>query len=200
MIKTIVFDIGNVLSQFNYKEHFRKFATDDIIYKKLLQATVLSPEWNELDRGVWGEEVILEHFIKNDPSIENVIRDMYSNMKGIMKEYDYSTEWILELKGKGYQVLVLSNFSELILRTNQEEMKFMKVIDGGILSFREKVIKPDMAIYELLMKQYDLKAEECVFLDDREENIQGAMNAGWKGILFTTQEDAIVKLNEYQVI
>jgi len=199
MIKTIVFDIGNVLSKFNYEEHLKQFVSSKEAYNKLVTATVNSKEWNELDRGVWTEQEILESFIKNDPSIEKEIRDMYAHMEGIMKEFDYATEWILELKKKGYQVLVLSNFSELILRTNRDQMKFLEVIDGGILSYKEHLIKPDAAIYQLLMKQYYLQPEECLFLDDREENVQGARAAGWQAIQFTDQQDAVEEMKKYQI-
>ncbi|MDD2971796.1 MAG: HAD family phosphatase [Lachnospiraceae bacterium] len=199
MIKNVVFDIGNVLSKFNYQEHFRKFAKDQETYERLLNATVMTPTWDELDRGVWGEQAIVDRFVEQDPGIEKEIRDMYAHMDGIMEEYPYSTEWIKSLQKRGYRVLIISNFSELILRTNRKEMKFMDVIDGGILSYREKVIKPDPAIYELLMRQYDLRAEECIFLDDRIENVEGARAVGFQGILVTSQEAAVAELETYLV-
>lgn len=198
-VKTIVFDIGNVLSQFCYEEHLKQFTEDETKYQKLLTATVMSPQWNELDRGVWTEQEIVDSFVKNDPSIEKEIRKMFAHMKGIMKEYDDSTEWILELKEKGYQVLVLSNFSDLILRTNRDQMKFLEVIDGGILSYREHVIKPDAGIYRLLMEQYDLKPEECIFLDDREENVQAAQAVGWNAIQFTDRKAAVEEMKKYGI-
>ena len=46
------------------------------------------------------------------------------------------------------------------------------------------MIKPDTDIYKWLMDKYTLKSEECIFIDDREENIQGAINVGMQGIVF----------------
>ncbi|MDD3204982.1 MAG: HAD family phosphatase [Lachnospiraceae bacterium] len=195
MIKNIIFDIGNVLSKFNYEEHFRKFASQEDIYQRLINATIFNPIWNELDRGVLAEEEILAEFIQKDPGISDEIQDMFQHMTGIVKEYDYATEWIEELKSRGYRVLVLSNFSKLVYEMNREELKFLKVVDGGILSYKEKLIKPDAAIYQLLMQQYQLVPEECVFLDDREENITAAKALGWSGILFTTKEKAVEELD-----
>ena len=137
----------------------------------------------------------MAEFIQKDPGISDEIQDMFQHMTGIVKEYDYATEWIEELKSRGYRVLVLSNFSKLVYEMNREELKFLKVVDGGILSYKEKLIKPDAAIYQLLMQQYQLVPEECVFLDDREENITAAKALGWSGILFTTKEKAVEELD-----
>ena len=58
-----------------------------------------------------------------------------------------------------------------------------------------KLVKPDREIYECLLKTYDLKAEECVFLDDRKENVEAARNIGMAGILFENYEQAWAELN-----
>ena len=54
----------------------------------------------------------------------------------------------------------------------------------GILSYEVKMIKPMPEIYRLLLERYALKPEECVFLDDSEENIEGARRAGIQTVLF----------------
>ena len=57
-------------------------------------------------------------------------------------------------------------------------------MEGGILSYRDKLIKPDRAVYELLLDRYGLKAQECVFLDDTEKNLPPAEALGIHTILF----------------
>lgn len=47
-----------------------------------------------------------------------------------------------------------------------------------------------------MLRRYDLKAEECVFIDDTEENAISAENLGFAGIVFTGYEDAVAKLDE----
>ena len=59
-----------------------------------------------------------------------------------------------------------------------------------------KLVKPDREIYEYLLKKYDLEAQECVFLDDRLENVEGARKVGMKGILFENYEQAWAELEE----
>ena len=125
--------------------------------------------WNEFDRGQLSDEEMLAGFIRNDPSVEKEIRQIFENMHGILTRADYAIPWIRELKAAGYQVLVLSNFSDKVARDNPDALDFLEYVDGGILSYRDGVIKPDPAIYRLLISRYDLKPEECVFLDDTQE-------------------------------
>ena len=79
---------------------------------------------------------------------------MFERLEGIIKQRDYAIPWIRELKESGYQVLVLSNFPKKVYELFQNEMTFLQEVDGGILSYQDQVIKPDKAIYNLLMSRY----------------------------------------------
>ncbi len=196
MIKTVIFDIGNVLVDFGWKTFFQKFCPDEATFDAFTRATVKSKEWNEIDRGIWTEQELLNAFIHNAPELKQIILKSFENLKGIITPYDYTIPWIRELKAKGLQVLVLSNFSEKFYKDCKEDMKFLEETDGGFLSYRVKLIKPDPAIYELLLERYHLKASECVFLDDLQHNIDAANSLGIHTILFTGKEDADRKLKE----
>ena len=200
MIKTIIFDIGNVLMDFNFQICFRAYAPDEETYQKILKATVQSPVWAEFDRGVWTDEEILEGFIQNEPSIESILRKMFERLEGIIRQRDYAIPWIKELKNRGYQVLVLSNFPKRVYELFQNEMTFLNEVDGGILSYRDKVIKPDKEIYTLLMERYDLIPQECVFLDDLEVNLNTAKELGMHTILFQTKELALDEMRKLNVL
>lgn len=200
MIKTIIFDIGNVLMDFNFQICFRAYAQDEETYQKIVKATVQSPVWAEFDRGVWTDEEILEGFIKNDPSIESILRNMFERLEGIIKQRDYAIPWIRELKKSGYQVLVLSNFPKKVYELFQNEMTFLQEVDGGILSYQDQVIKPDKEIYNLLMSRYQLNPQECVFLDDLKDNIKTAKELGMHTVLFTTKEEAQDELRKLNVL
>lgn len=194
MIKTIIFDIGNVLTAFAWKPFFESFGFEEATLAKIAKATVASPIWDENDRGVLTDEEILAGFIKNDPSIEKELRQVFANVKDILIRLDYAVPWIKELKSKGYQVLVLSNFSHKAYQDCGHALDFLKYVDGGILSFQEKLIKPDRAIYELLIERYHLIPSEAVFIDDLTANVEGARNAGLHSFVFHNQEQAIEEL------
>ena len=199
MIKNIVFDIGNVLAAFQWEEHFRQFGYPEDILKRLAKATVLSGMWGELDRRVLSEEELMELFSQNDPELEPVIRECLSTYCGMLRMYDYTIPWIRELRQKGYKVYYLSNMPAIASRDCAEELAFTDETDGGILSWTERIIKPDPAIYQLFLERYELKPEECVFLDDTEKNIKGACSVGMYGILFQSKEQACEELRKLKI-
>lgn len=199
MIKTVIFDIGNVLVGFQWKEFFQKLGYSQEILNKITLATVQSPVWSEYDRGCLTDEQVMEEFVKNDPSIETELRASLADIHGMLTRYDYAIPWITELKAKKYQVLVLSNFSHKAQTDCADVMDFLPYTDGGILSYQEKCIKPEPAIYEKLIARYNLNPKECVFLDDLQRNLDGAAAFGMHTILFQNQAQAKEELKKLGV-
>ena len=190
MIKTIIFDIGNVLAGFQWKNFYQSFPYTKEIQSRLAQATVLDESWNEFDLGRLSDEQIVQLFIQNDLELETEIRTIFQNVKGMVVRFDYAIPWITSLKQRGYQVLVLSNFSRMAHVDCAEALDFLEYVDGGILSYQDQVIKPMPEIYQLLLQRYHLKENECVFLDDVAKNLDGAAACGIHTILFEHREQA----------
>lgn len=194
MIKNIIFDIGNVLAAWGWREFYESFHYSPEVTERLAKATVLSPLWEEFDRGAMDEEVLLGKFIENDPGLEKEIRKVSENIHDMLKRYDYAIPWLQDLKSRGYKVYYLSNFSRQAHRECAHVLDFLPLMDGGILSYQEKLIKPDPAIYQLLLSRYGLKAGECVFLDDTLKNVEEARRQGMAGIVFHSREQATEEL------
>ncbi len=190
MIRNIVFDIGNVLADFCWEEYFNSFGFSEDTIKRIVKATVMSGVWDEFDRGAKSDEEILNAFIAEDPGIEKEIRLLFENVHDIVKKYDDSIPWIESLKEKGYKVYYLSNFAEKTARECADSLDFIPHTDGGILSYTVKLIKPMPEFYKMLLSKYDLDPEECVFIDDREVNCEGAIKAGMKAIVYKSREQA----------
>lgn len=199
MIKNIIFDIGNVLADFRWKEFLQDRGFDEEMVARIAKASVLSPVWFELDRGKWTDEEILQGFVDADPEIEKELHHAFDNVEGMVTIRDYAIPWLQELKAKGLKVWYLSNFSRKAERDCKESLAFLPYMDGGILSYKEQLIKPDAAIYELLLERYGLVAEECVFLDDTLPNVEAAKALGIHGIHFTTKDQAERELREFGV-
>ncbi|MDE5933584.1 MAG: HAD family phosphatase [Lachnospiraceae bacterium] len=199
MIRTIIFDIGNVLADFTWEAHYRRFGYTGSRLERLTKATVKNDAWNEYDRGALSDEEVLQKFIDSDPEMEADIRKCLANVEGMVARNDYAIPWIQELKQKGYQTLYLSNFSEKAARECAKALDFLPYMDGGILSWQEKVIKPMPEIYQLLIDRYQLIPEECVFMDDTQKNLTGAEAFGIHTILFKNQEQAREELRRLGV-
>ena len=190
MITTIIFDIGNVLAGFEWKAYFRKFGYSKEVLARIAKATVESKAWSEYDRGMLTDDEVLDEFVRNDPGIEKELRESLGNIDGMLVKYDYAIPWVKELKQKGYQVLVLSNFAHRAHHDCKDVLGFLDYVDGGILSYQEKTIKPEPEIYQALFQKYQLDPTECVFLDDNRGNIVAANQLGMATILFHTKQQA----------
>lgn len=194
MIKNIIFDIGNVLADFRWREMLLDKGFEADMVERIAQASVLTPVWREYDRGVWTDEEVMKGFIQNDPEIEDELRCAYADFYNMVTIRDYAIPWVEELKAKGYHVFYLSNYPHKAEVDCPEALAFIPHMDGGILSYRDRVVKPDAEIYKLLLSRYGLVAEECVFMDDTLENVEAAEKLGIYGIHFTTKEAAEAEL------
>ena len=190
MIKNIIFDIGNVLTDFRWKGFLEDKGFHGEMLKRIAEASVLSPIWPELDRGVWSFEEVMAGFVKNAPDLEKELHEAFDDMTDIVTIREYAIPWLKELKKKGYHVYFLSNFSQKIERECLKALAFREEMEGGILSWKDQLIKPDPAIYELLLSRYELKAQECVFIDDTAVNVRAGEALGIRGIIFESKQQA----------
>lgn len=199
MIRNIVFDIGNVLTDFRWKDFLRDKGFDEQMIGRIARASIENPFWQEYDRGELDSEQLMQEFVKLDPEIEDELHKAYDDIHGIVTPRDYAIPWVQELKNKGYGVYYLSNFSYKAYFECADSLAFIPYTDGGILSFQDRVVKPESDIYMLLLNRYGLKAEECVFLDDMAVNIEAAKALGFYGIVFQSKEQAQQELTKLGV-
>ena len=190
MIKTVIFDIGNVLTHFNWQDYIKSLGFSEEVCKRVGLATVESRYWAEFDRGVMDEEELVDGFVSMDPELEDEIRLTVKDVSGMLLKADYAIPWIEDLKGRGYKVLYLSNFSDKSFRECQAALDFLPHMDGGVFSYRVKLIKPDQAIYRYILNEYDLIPAETVFIDDTMPNVETARSMGMNAIHFKTYEQA----------
>jgi epoxide hydrolase-like predicted phosphatase len=194
-IDTVVFDIGNVLVDFAWEKFLKNKGFEQDMIDRIAKASIESSDWVEIDRGVLTTEQVIDRFVSNDPEIENEIRRAFDDFNDIVTKRETTLPWIRSLKASGYKVLVLSNFSKAALEGSPDAMGFLSEVDGGILSYRDRVVKPDPAIYKLLMERYDLVPKKTVFIDDTAVNIEAAKNLGWNGIVFESKEQVLSELS-----
>ena len=200
MINTVIFDIGMVLVYFRWKELYAQLGFENEKFDKIANATVYNPWWNEFDKGGMSLEEIIDKFAERAPEYKEDIARIYDYKEEFVELYDYAIPWIRDLKKRGYKVYVLSNWSEPVYEANKDtHLRFLKEMDGGILSFREGMIKPEQKIYKLLCDRYHIQPEEAVFLDDNAENVKGARGFGLHAIHFQTYEQAKDELEQYLI-
>lgn len=196
IIKNIVFDVGDVLVRFRWRELMQdlNFTEEEIEF--LGKNMVQTEYWGQLDEGVHSCDEAPEHFSALYPQYTDQIHRFWDNLVDIVKQFPYSDSLIRSLKNQGYGVYLLSNYPEQAAEMHWSKFTFMDVLDGCIISALEKLIKPDHRIFQILHSRFGLELSECIFIDDRDVNVKAANEVGMHGIQFTGYKDLQAKLKE----
>lgn len=197
MIKNVIFDIGNVLVDFRWRvlmEELGLPAETQAIFAKTVFG---SRWWGELDHGIYEEAEILAHFREDNKEHLDEFDLVWDNRGRLVEPYAYAVAWIEQLKASGLKVYLLSNYPRDVFTLHMECgcFPFLDRVDGRVVSGFVKMVKPNADIYEYLLSEYGLAAGECVFVDDREENVETARALGMKGIVFQGYEQARSELD-----
>lgn len=199
MIKNIVFDLGNVLLNFKPVVYLHTKISDKIKVQEVYEEIFTSKEWLMLDRGIITEEEAVNEICNRSTENSELIKLVMHNWYQLLTPIEDTVEILKELKHKGYRLYFLSNFHLLAYEDVTKRYEFFKLFDGGILSYKEKLIKPGNDIYNRLTKEYKINPQESIFIDDTLENIESAIKLRFKAILFINSNDLREKLKEYNV-
>ncbi|MBQ3383934.1 MAG: HAD family phosphatase [Erysipelotrichaceae bacterium] len=194
MIKNIIFDMGRVLVEFYPEDFLTKEGITDKEERELLLREIFHHEdWTNMDAGIMTEQEMYDEAVKRIPehlhqTAHNLIFDWNDPIIPVKGMEDF----VRECKEKGYGIYLLSNASVA------QPVYWLRIpghqyFDGTVVSALEKVMKPDVRIYQILLDRYGLKAEECLFIDDVQRNIAGAEKAGIRGYLFDGNVDKLRK-------
>ena len=189
MIRNMVFDIGNVLMGFRWKEYMRSlFGENEALIQTINQGIWHNGCWAAMDKGEMDGAATLRSAVAFAPQYEKEIKLTLDRVAHAFHKFGYAVPWVQELKGMGLNVYYLSNYSAFSIAANPDVLNFIPYMDGGVFSFEVKAVKPDPEIYRCLCDKYDLKPEECLFTDDVPANVKGAQACGFQGIVFEGYE------------
>ena len=189
MIRNIVFDLGNVLISFKPEEYFEKENYPENYKTTILNDIFKSEEWELLDNGnITLSEAIDSISLKSSLNKEEIAH-VFNLRTTLMFPLDKNVRLLPELKKEGFRLFFLSNFALDTFEEIRKGYYFFKYFDGGIISSEVRYSKPHQRIYQILLEDYSLIAEECLFIDDLEANVIAAEMAGMKGLVtFGSQE------------
>ena len=194
MIQNLIFDIGMVLVDFRWKELMRELGITGSVFDHVARATVQGPYWNEFDRSRIPAEELIQMCCDLDPEYAPQIRLYFDHIGEICREYPDSAGWIRAFQDAGYRIYLLSNYEELAFTRATPPFSFLSLVDGRVISYEVREIKPEPAIYQILLQKYDLRAEECVFIDDNEENIRTAQELGFHTVHYRSRQQTNAEL------
>ena len=184
----VVFDIGNVLVYWEPRALYRKiFATEEEV--EWFIANVCNHDWNlEQDRGRSFAEAVAEtsaRFPEHADAIAAYDLRWHETVPGPIAG---SVEILEQLDASGTPIYAITNFNQHKFKETLQRFPFLHRFRDIVVSGDERVLKPDAAIYRLLLQRNGLTAADSVFIDDSLKNVVGAEAVGMRGIHFTGPE------------
>lgn len=182
-IKSVVFDLGKVLVDFDYGIAGRKLAAragmaatelgQFLVHVPLIvryeTGLISSQEFYEEVRAATGYLGDLEEFAQ-------LFADIFTPIEPMIELHS-------ELRGQGYRTYIFSNTNELAIRFIRRNFPFFQNFDGYILSYEHKSMKPESGLYEVVETKSGVRGQEILYVDDRPENVASGAARGWQVIL-----------------
>jgi 2-haloacid dehalogenase len=183
-ITSVVFDIGGVLIAWNPRHLYRKVFEREEEMEWFL-ANICTYEWNVQQDGGKLFSVATAELSAKYPEYSDKIAMYYGRWTEMLDgEIEGTVKIFRELKSAGMPLYALSNWSHEAFPIAYQRYDFMKEFDGLVVSGYEKLLKPDHAIYRVLMERYKINPAESVYIDDNKPNADAAGELGFHSIHF----------------
>ena len=188
MIRNIVLDMGNVLLDYNPAFVLNAFCSSEE-ERELFNG----PEWKLGDRGDIKDKDRFELVKGRVPEkYHEALRNCADHWDICMTPLDGAREFCEQVKNSGYGIYILSNASDLFYVYFPKFLP-LDFFNGVFVSSDYHMLKPDVNIYKAFLEKYSLKADECLFVDDREDNVAGAKEAGLNTFRFMGNYEQVIK-------
>ena len=187
MIRNVIFDMGDVLMDYRPMNTCLRLADSPEDAQIICRALFQAPEWaQKLDRGLIAEEEMLALCLSRLATLAQK-----EAAARVFAEYHLDTlnpmpgmEPLLEATRKrGFRLYLLSNVGTRVHRF-LHKVPGVNSFDGFLFSYQVKQIKPGPDIYRCFLEKFSLRARECLFVDDVQANVDGAVNLGLQGYCF----------------
>jgi len=188
MIKTLIFDLGNVIVRF---DHGR-------IVRRVEQFCDLSG--SEIFERMFGSDIVHDYDHGKTSSVEFFDRvRKYLNLRMTFDEFSEAwnstfdlnpilPEEMFESLSQKYRLLILSDTNELHFEFIKQNFSLLSYFDDFVVSYRVGAIKPAPEIFLAAVEKANCLPAECFFIDDREPNVEGARKIGIRAELFISAE------------
>lgn len=188
-IKTIIFDLGNVLIDWNPAYVFDKLIEDEEKRNHFFE-NICTSDWNEEQDAGRPIKQATEELIAKHPEWKEAIEAFYGRWEEMLGgPIEETVEILRQLKENGsYKIYALTNWSAETFPIALERYDFLHWFDGRVVSGEEKMRKPNPLFYQLLLDRYQLKAKETLFIDDSVRNTNAAEKFGIKTVVFQSPQ------------
>ncbi|HJT62953.1 MAG TPA: HAD family phosphatase [Burkholderiales bacterium] len=180
----LIFDLGGVVVRWDPAAIIASVFQDQKLRAKAREGVFEHADWLELDRGTLGREDAIRRAAQRTGIDAAELTRLLIAVPPSLVPIPQTVELLYRLKAGGYPLYCLSNMHLASIEHLEREQKFFEVFTGRVISCRLNLCKPEPAIYRHALQTYGLRAEDTVFIDDVEVNIQAAAKVGLRTIQF----------------
>ena len=180
-----VFDVGNVLVDYEPLFFLEGLFPEKDLAKKLCEIIFRSPEWELMDQGVMTHTQACEVFCEREPEYKQEIVKTMQSVNTLFTPISETIELLPKIKEQHHGLYFLSNIHVEIRDFLLKEYGFFEFFDGGVFSCEIHITKPSPGIYRHFLEKYNLTPGECVFFDDMERNVKAAQAEGMQSVVYT---------------
>ena len=188
-ITTIIFDFGGVLIDWNPRYLYQQIFDTESKMEYFLN-NICTSDWNEEQDGGYKIADATEDLVAKHPEFESEIRAYYGRWTEMLDGAKQGTVDLLTQihEEKKYRLYALTNWSGELFPYALANFPFLQFFEGILVSGDEGMKKPDLKIYNLILKRYDINPETAVFIDDNFRNIEAAKEVKLQTIHFQSEE------------
>ncbi len=184
MIKNIVLDMGNVCCKWDVSYITSHLSSSLEEKEYIIEHLFQTKQWALLDQGAVSLQDAKKQLLEQIPNEKrNLIENAFEHWFDYFDQFDEMEDFIKRYKEKGYQFYLLFNCSLQFYQYYQSKPIFQHFKEL-YTSAKYQKIKPNLDIYQDFLNRYHLEANECLFVDDLQENIDAAIKVGMKGIVY----------------
>jgi 2-haloacid dehalogenase len=200
-IKTIIFDLGGVLIDWNPEYVYLDVFDGDREKMQWFLDNICTHDWNENQDAGYPLAKATEERVALFPEHEELIRMFYDRWTDMLGEAIFDTVDILDklVSKKQHKIVALTNWSHETFPIAKERFDFLQWFEGIVVSGEEGTRKPFKEIYETTLDRFDSNAERTLFIDDNLRNIEAAKALGIHGIHFKSPRQLINELKEFNI-
>jgi putative hydrolase of the HAD superfamily len=196
--KNIIFDLGGVMIEWSPEKFLQEAFSDQERVPTEFVEVFNSLLWATHDGGWFTRE---EVFAKLPEQYDRALfSSLVYRLAGYLHPVQPMIDLFFDLKAKGYKVYLLSNMPKEMYGDLVQMHDFFAHADGQLLSFEVGAIKPMPQIYQALLNKYQLEAKECLFIDDREDNVYAGKKAGIEGVVCKDPAYVIQQLQTLRIL
>jgi 2-haloacid dehalogenase len=200
-IKAIIFDFGGVLISWDPRRVFGKFFPGDPQAMESFMAEIGFSAWNlRQDEGYPFAQAVTDlsaRFPHYAPIIHAYDIHWEDSITGIIPQ---TVDLVRRLKQVGYRLVGLTNWNMDKFTLVRHKYDFFNLFEQIIVSGEVKLIKPDPAIYNLLLQQIGLTSADCLMIDDSADNVEASRKMGFLTIHFASPEQLAAELLRLNVL